>query len=212
MKSIREKLLATCALLGIAATASAQLYIASGSSGVTTRFNFSIDPTLNRVSVSVDNTHVGTGGATGTVTSFGFNAPPALAGSGSLLSTAGVPAATWSYFAPYNLNHFDQHAGAGSGNNVSGGQPHEGVAFGGTGTFVFQFADFADASGFLGAQGVSAKWQGVSTTGTSDEGFGDLDIPPIPEPSTYGLIGAAVLMLGVVIRRKRPRVTPALAT
>ena len=184
-----SKLLAIGALIGSAAVAQAQLYIATGSSGVTTWFNFSIDATLNRVTVQVDNTHAGVGGVTGIVTSFGFNAPGSLAATGSLLSTSGVPAGTWSYFSPYNLNNFDQDAGAGSGVNVNGGQPNESVKFNTTATFVFQFADFADASGFLGADGVSVKWQSLSTNGQSDHGFGDPATPgsailPVPEPST----------------------------
>src|SRR5690349_7099903 len=104
MKSILRKFFAASALLGLAAVANAQLYIATGSaSGVSTWFNFSIDPVLNQVTVVVDNTHTGLGGVTGTVTSFGFNVPPSLAGTGSLFSATGVPAGTWSFFEPYNL-------------------------------------------------------------------------------------------------------------
>ena len=216
MKTIHRKLIATCALLGIAAAAHAQLYIATGSSGVTTHFTFNVDPTLNQVSVFVDNTHLGVGGVTGTVTSFGFNIPAAIVGTGSLLSTSGVPAGTWSYFAPYNLNNFNQDNGAGSGNNVNGGQPNQSVQFGSTANFVFQYSDFAAVTGFLGENGVSVKWQALSTTGSSDEGFGNPGTPggpivPVPEPSTYGLLGAAALMIGVVLRRKTSRATPALA-
>lgn len=216
MKSLHRKLIATCALLGFAAAAHAQLYIATGSSGVTTHYTFNIDPTLNQVSVLVDNTHLGVGGVTGTVTSFGFNIPEALEGTGSLLSTSGVPDETWSYFAPYNLNNFDQDNGAGSGNNVNGGQPNESVQFGMMATFVFQYDEFASVTGFLGEDGVSGRWQALNTTGGSDRGFGNPGTPggpivPVPEPSTYGLIGAAVLMVGVAIRRKTRRVTPALA-
>lgn len=216
MKTIHRKLIATCALLGLAAAAHAQLYIATGSSGVTTYFTFNINPTLNQVSVLVDNTHAGVGGVTASVTSFGFNVPTALAGTGSLLSYSGVPAGTWTYFAPYNVNNFNQDVGAGSGVNVNGGQPNQGVLFGTTANFVFQFADFASATGFLGENGMSTKWQALSTTGGSNEGYGNPGTPggpivPVPEPATYGLIGAAMLMLGVVVRRKTRRVTPAVA-
>ncbi len=31
------------------------------------------------------------------------------------------------------------------------------------------------------------------------------DIPPVPEPSTYGLLGAAALLIGVVLKRRRTR-------
>lgn len=198
--TICRKLLALSVLLGLTTAAQAQLYIATGSSGVTTWLNFSIDAASNQVSVLVDNTHAGVGGVTGTVTSLGFNVPTAQASSGSLLSTTGVPVASWSYFAPYALNNYDQDVGAGSGANVNGGQPGEGVAFGSTATFVFQFSDFSSAAGFLGENGASLKWQGLSTTNQSDEGFGNL--PPIPEPSTYGAFGAASL-IGLIVRRMR---------
>jgi hypothetical protein len=212
MKSSLKKLFVVGALLGAATVANAQLYIATGSSGVTTWFNFTIDPTLNRVTVLVDNTHPGVGGVTGTVTSFGFNIPATLDGTGSLLSTTGVPAGTWSFFEPYNLNNFDQDAGAGSGANVNGGQPNEGVKPGFTATFVFQFAEFSDATGFLGPNGVSLKWQGLSTTGQSDHGFGNPGnegptpaITPVPEPSTYGMMGAAFLAVALFVRRLRAK-------
>ena len=212
MKSILRKLFAASALLRLAAVANAQLYIATGSaSGVSTSFDFSIDPVLNRVTVVVDNTHPGIAGVTGTVTSFGFNIPSSLAGTGSLLSATGVPAGTWSFFEPYDLNLFDQDVGAGSGANVNGGQPSESVQYGNSAMFVFQFGDFSDATGFLGPNGLSVKWQALSTTGLSDEGFGNpgtSEAPPIiavPEPSTYGLIGAASLLAGLLVRRKFAR-------
>lgn len=194
---------------GAIVAAQAQLYIATGSTGVTTWFDFTIDPTLNRVTVLVDNTHPGTGGATGTVTSFGFNIPSTLVGTGSLLSSVGVPAGTWSFFEPYDLNAggnaFQQDVGAGSGGNPNGGQPNESVMFGSTATFVFQFADFASASGFLGTNGVTARWQAIGPSDLSDQGFGVLGPPRaegvVPEPSTYGLIGAAILVLGAFSRK-----------
>jgi hypothetical protein len=213
MKSYFRKIIAASALLGLAAAANAQLYIATGSaSGVSTWFNFTIDPVLNRVTVVVDNTHPGLGGVTGTVTSFGFSIPTALAGTGSLISTTGVPAGTWSFFEPYNLNLFDQDVGAGSGANVNGGQPSESVQPGNSATFVFQFGDFTDSTGFLGSNGLSVKWQALSTTGQSDEGFGNPGTPgapavPVPEPSTYGLMGAFALVAGLLVRRKFARAT-----
>lgn len=212
MKTTCLKLLATCALLGFATAAHAQLYTATGSTGVTSSFNFTIDPTLNRVTVLVNNTQAGVGGVTGSVTSFGFNIPPALAGTGSLLSTSGVTAGAWTYFAPYNLSAggggFVQDVGAGTGANPNGGTVAQGVVAGSSATFVFQFGDFASAAGFIGPNGVTARWQGV-TGNRSDEAFGNPGTPggpgltPVPEPSTYGLFGAAALAVGLMVRRKR---------
>jgi hypothetical protein len=213
MRSTYKKLLATFALIGVATAAQAQLYIATGSTGVTTWFNFTIDPTLNQVTVQIDNTHAGVGGINGNVTSFGFDIPAALAGTGSLLSFVGVPADSWQYFEPYDLNAgggaFQQEVGAGTGGNPNGGQPPDGVAFGSTATFVFQFADFSDASGFLGEDGMTSRWQAIAPGGGSDEGFGNPGPEggptPAPEPSTYGLIGAASLIVGLLVRRKFKR-------
>jgi len=80
----------------------------------------------------------------GTGTSFGFNVPTALAGTGSPLSASGVPAGTWSYFEPYDLN-----------------------------------------------------------AGGGDQGFGNPfapDLPPVPEPSGYGVAGAGVLFVAMIRR------------
>jgi hypothetical protein len=199
---IRSKILLwLAAFLGGFSIAQAQLYVATGNTGVTTWFNFSVDPVLNRLTVVVDNTHAGAGGVGGTVTSFGFNIPSSLAGTGSLISATGVPAETWSFFEPYDLNAggnvFQQDVGAGSGKNPNGGQPNESIAFGSMATFIFQFADFNTVAGFLGDSGVTARWQAIGPGGLSDQGFGVS--PPVgaaaavPEPSTYGALSALIL-------------------
>jgi len=208
---VSKLLFAAGVLLAFCTSAQAQLYVATGSTGVVAWFNFTIDPVLNRVTVVVDNTHDGVSGQHGIVTSFGFNIPSALAGTGSLFSTSGVPAGTWSLFEPYNLNNFDQDVGAGSGINVNGGQPFESVQPGSMATFVFQFADFADSTGFLGTHGVSLKWQSINIDGNpSDHAFGEpggvvVLLTPVPEPSTYGLMGAATVMAMVAVRRRLQR-------
>jgi hypothetical protein len=217
MKISYRIVFATLALLGIAEAAHAQLYIATGSTGVTTQFNFNINTALHQVTLQVNNTQAGVGGVTGTLTSFGFHIPATLAGTGSLLSTTGVPAGSWSFFEPYNLSSggggFAQNVGAGTGNNPNGGQPNQGVQFGNSATFLFQFANFTTAAGFLGLNGVTARWQGITPGAVSNEGFGVLNPPggpgltPVPEPSTYGLFGVVALLVGVMVQRKRRQQT-----
>lgn len=196
-------------LLAVVSVARAQLYTAVGAStGVETAFNFTLDPTLNRLTVLITNTEPGPGGVTGTLTSFGFNVPDSLISSASLLTAP----AGWTLANPYDLNaggnNFMQDLGAKTGNNVNGGSPQTGIAFGGSATFIFQFADFTTTTGFLGVNGVSGRWQVVTAGSGSDAGFGNVDTPPgadiipVPEPSTYGLLGAAGLMVAVLARRR----------
>ncbi|HLP03445.1 MAG TPA: PEP-CTERM sorting domain-containing protein [Opitutaceae bacterium] len=110
--------------------------------------------------------------------------------------------------------------------NPNGNDVKNGVEFGEIVQFKFSFdattydipdleyvADFfnqnPDGPDFL------VRWQNVlgSTAGTSDAFAGDFpndtDVPqgPVPEPSTYGLIGAAAL-LGLVSYRRFRRSTP----
>ena len=198
-------------MLGLAAAAHGQLIIVTGStSNVTAAFNFTIDPVLNRVTVQVNNTIPSPTGVTGTITSFGFNIPTALVGTGSLLSSVGVPAGAFTFFEPYSINAggggFVQDVGAGTGGNPNGGFAATSIQFGQTATFVFQFADFATTAGFLGTNGVTARFQALPG-GASDVGFGNPGGPgpgptPVPEPSTYGLMGAATLLVGLFLRRK----------
>lgn len=199
------------ALMG---AAHGQLYIATGANtGVVSYFNFTINPTLNQLTVMIDNTHTGTGGVTGTLTSFGFNVPNSLIASASLISAP----TGWTLSRPYDLNAggnaFMQDLGAMTGNNPNGGSPQDGISFGETGSFTFQFADFTSATGFLGTNGVSGRWQVVNAGEGSDAGFGNPDLGPapgpelgaIPEPSTYGLIAAGLMAAAIVSRRLRAK-------
>lgn len=209
MKLSFHTFFSSVALLGLATAAHAQLYIATGrTTGVTTQFNFDFNSVLNQVTVQVDNTFAGVGGVTGTLTSFGFNIPANLVCTGSLLSATGVPDGTWKFFNSYDINvgggGFAQDVGAGSGKNENGGQPKWGVKFGSSATFKFQFADYDTMAGFIGFNGVTARWQSVNEEG-SDVGFGVLSpsLTPVPEPATYGMFGVAALLVGVMFKRKR---------
>lgn len=199
-----------------ATLAPAQLYLVSGAeTGVLSRFNFSVNPTLNQVSVDVDNTVAGPGGVTGTLMSFGFNLPSDdIADSGILLSqnwttlTAGhTEPNDWAVIHPFQLEgtngSFIQDFGAVGGSNANGGATHQGLWFGERATFVFQFEDFAQVSGFLGENGISARWQQVTAGSGSDKGVGGPGLTPVPEPSSYGLAGAGILALGLILRRRR---------
>jgi hypothetical protein len=209
-------------LLGIS-TASAQLYLPVGiNTGVTAHFNFTINTISNQLLLQVDNRFAGAGGATGTITSFGFNVPNGLIVSTRLVSQSWnvlTPGRTepgdWTLVAPYALNaggnNFGQDVGLITGPNANGGNPPKGIWFGEVISFVFQFDDFTVVTGFLGENGVTARWQSIASSGNSnrdsasDEGFGSFIAPPVPEPSTYGLAGVGALLLGVAVQRRRGR-------
>lgn len=216
---MKSKVLTVTLLAAALATlAPAQLYLATGAeTGVVSQFTISINPTLNQVTFDVDNTIAGPGGVTGTLMSFGFNAPTvAVANSGTLLSQSWTTLVSghtepndWLVVHPYLLSgsaaSLVQNFGLVGGSNANGGATHQGLWFGERATFVFQFEDFASASGFLGYDGISARWQQVTAGAGSDKGVGSIDtgLTPVPEPSTYGLAGAGLLAIRLFLRRRR---------
>jgi hypothetical protein len=129
----------------------------------------------------------------------------------------------WSEKTPYNLapSSFNNDYG------VSAQTPNIGIEYGEKATFVFTFQDItvADFAGFLNNNATTAnkydfsvRWQEVGTKSDygrhgdecadgSDKGgfdvpfFQEGDLPPTPEPSTYGLMGAGAL-LGLVAHRR----------
>ena len=111
--------------------------------------------------------------------------------------------------------------------NAMGNDPKNGVAYGQIVDFKFTFTSSFDLSdyagetdgianilaffdpGATGADSMFARWQDVegSNLGTSDTGTGHFDDggdTPVPEPSTYGLVGAAALR-GLILLRKMRR-------
>ena len=204
-----------------ASIATAQLYIVEGGgTGVKAQFTFTIDDLANTMTVAVNNTIAGDGGAFGTITGFGFNVPftaAELGVGGANVSFTQSFGTLWNKFVPYGLSPadpFEQDFGVSSGPTEDGGNPPNGVAFGSTATFVFTFPDFAADSDFLGANALSVRFQAVTDqTGLMGQSDKVLGTPPeddpgdpqfgVPEPSTYGLIGAMLLMGLAVIRRMR---------
>lgn len=218
-------LLALCLL---APSAFAQLTIktvdAKGiNTGVTTRFTFTVDPWTNRLTIQVDNTHASATGVQGTITSFGFNTPfsdAQLGNNGSNVSftevwttkLVGHTTSKWNIFEPYSISQnggYSEELGVGTGNTPTGGTSANGIKFGEKVTFTFQFPDFtaAQVAGFFDSNSdLVVRWQEVGigcSNGWSD--FGPTDIPPTPEPSTYGLMGAAALFACVAIRRRKQK-------
>jgi len=217
---MKSPLLALAILLPFVSVTRADIYMPVGeSTGVTAKFTFSVDTRLNQVSVEVDNRYAGVGGVTGTITSFGFDVPTALAPSGTLISQSWdiltplrLEPADWVVYQPYDINvgggDFWQSFGVITGDSPNGGDPQAGILFGEVVSFVFQFDDFGPGT-ILGPDGVTARWQSVGENGEfSDVGrTGDRtpsgDFTPIPESSTFGMVGAAGLMMLTLLRRRR---------
>jgi hypothetical protein len=215
-----------------------QLVAIGVNTGVKTVFNAAVN--TQDLLLTVDNTLAGLGGATGSVTSFGFNTPwtapldlSKIAISYQVLSPTG-PTEAWNPLSAFTLTAglggggFTVDLGLESDNNgnPNGNSVANGVEFGETVVFKFSFdavtyampelesvADFfnQDATGpdFL------VRWQNVRNANQGSDAFGgdfphETDIPQggeVPEPATYGLIGAAAL-IGLVSLRRLRRQTP----
>jgi hypothetical protein len=200
--------------------------------GVKSRFTFSIDAASNILTIDVDNTLAGPGGMQGTITSFGFNTPFTNAQLGTNGSKVDFVSQTWTKkvqsnshtfdkwneFEPYYLSQnggYKQDYGVGTGNNPTGGTTKNGIKHGEKATFVFKFPDFTPGQfdGFFDRkQDIVVRWQEVGKNNCyewSDFGPGNFpptgEIPPTPEPSTYGLIGAGALFALVVYRKRAQR-------
>ena len=130
----------------------------------------------------------------------------------------------WDESTPYALSpYYSEDYG------VSKSNPNYGIEYGEKATFYFKFSqdiNLSNIAGFFDDKSSTAnpfdftvRWQEVDTKynyvnncsdgNLSDKGGIDLgfspqgDIPPTPEPSTYGLIGGAAMVGLVLIRRRQ---------
>lgn len=226
---VRLTAIVTALVLGFSSAAFGQLFISQEVVGevyqTKAKFTFMVDPVTNTIAIEVDNTLLGQDTARGTITSFGFNTPLTDAQLGNNASNVTFTQAwvkvkpghtnlqKWNVFEPYNLSQnggSTTELGVGTGNTPTGGTSKNGIKFGEKAYFKFQFTDFTAEQAlttFAGEKALVVRWQEVKddcVTGQSDYGWTGFpeEIPPTPEPSTYGLMGAAAL-LGVVAYRRR---------
>ncbi len=226
MRITLKHLLTTASLiLGLSQTLDAQIAVhefnvRSINYGVKSKFTFTVDPTSNTLTVVIDNTIAGVNGFIGTITGFGFNTPfsdAQLGTNGSnvwhdqtvfqLISGHAQPE-DWVRKDPFSLSigggSYSQDFGVWAPNP----KPQNGIKHGEKAWFVFAFPDFtpAQVGGFFNSShDLTVRYQEVENAacdGYSDVGWTNDTCLPVPEPSTYGLMGAAGL-LGLVAWRKR---------
>jgi len=220
------------ASLSVISAATAQLtptvtktYIAySEVTNLETKLDFTLGADLKTLTVLIDNNYTLPGHSTakGRLTTLGFDIPSGL-GAVTLTDNS---TDTWKLANPYDPSaggngQHDEVIGAYVGSNLNGGTS-EGVAFGETVTLTFTFANAVtlvggESSGFFADfkesdntyhQGIATRWQSITGNGgtTSDEGFGfPEDLPPAPEPSTYGAMSALGLGCLALVRRRNRR-------
>lgn len=196
---------------------------------VNTAFALTFDTANDRLTVDINNNVAG--GAAGRLTAFVLDLPcydastPFDASWVSIHSTVNTPIGDWTDFgtAALDLNvnglAFNFDLGLGTGSNVNGGGGN-GIADGQTAQIVLQFSFDLTASYVASVQSyygshqgafLAGRWQSVCTataSGLSDAGF---DVPPptgavvpsVPEPATYGLLGAGALLGLLAVRARR---------
>lgn len=192
--------------------------------GVTAKFTFTVDPTANTLKIDIDNSVLGSGGVKGTIISFGFNTPftdSQLGTNGSNVSftqtfthlnSGDTTPSKWNKLESYSLSGYTQDMGVGIGSAPdkasSSTGTNNGIAYGEKATFLFTFPDFTSTNAskfFDSAHDLTVYWKDVNDCDTTcDIGWAN-DLPPTPEPSTYGIAGS-VLLLGLAgVRRKMRR-------
>jgi hypothetical protein len=209
----------------IVATNSANVFTA-GNTGVAIQALFEFDQALGYLRLTLTNLS-GTGSYTpGVLMGGGFDGPVGLiykAGSFTTESiSAGEPGGVdflvgngFSFGGLGANGSFDFGAGTNGPDGNGGGDPADGLAGGYTAALRFQFeGDLTNfnATQFFATNGTDAdmgfRFQSVGANGQNSEKLAYVVVdqtPPIPEPSTYGLIGAGTLLALVGVSRLRQR-------
>jgi len=193
-------------------------------SGVAVQALFEFDQTLGYLRLTLTNLSGTLSYTDGVLQGFGFDGPTGLnyiAGSFTTESvSAGEPGGVnYSIGLGYNFSglgtdgNFDFGAGTAGASGNGGGSPSDGLAGGYSAAFRFQFdGDLSNfnATHFFSNNGSDAdfgfRYQGVAVVNSEkivyfvDDTFG---APPIPEPSTYGFLGAGVLFGVAILKRRR---------